>query len=141
MSHHTGKRVLASGVFDILHPGHVHYLTEAKKLGDHLVVVITSDEHTKRTKRPPMHTAAERAALVAALAPVDEVFIGAEPHDLIATTRQANPDIIALGHDQDFDERELTQTLANAGIDVQVIRLGKATGDHSTSKIKSSGDA
>ncbi len=116
-------RILASGVFDILHPGHVYYLEEAAKLGDHLSVVVTSDAHATATKRRPIHTATQRAALVGALGVVDEVLVGAEPYDLAATTRRANPSVIALGHDQTFDEAGLTETLAGHGIRVKVVRL------------------
>lgn len=117
------KRVLASGVFDILHPGHLFYLNEAKQLGDHLTVVVTADSHAEKTKRKPVHSEADRARLVKALEVVDEVLIGAEPYDLVATTRQADPDIIALGHDQGFDERALADELASHGIEVRVARL------------------
>lgn len=116
-------RILASGVFDILHPGHVFYLETAKKLGDYLVVVVTSDGHATRTKRQPLHSAEERAALVSALKVVDEVTIGADPYDLATTTRQARPDIVALGHDQKFDEWELAKALATHGFRIEVVRL------------------
>ena len=121
--HRDGRRVLASGVFDIIHPGHLHYLRHARALGDWLTVVVTSDAHATASKRSPVHSQAERSELVAALRGVDEVLVGAEPYDLVATTRRANPDVIALGYDQDFDEAELERTLADAGIDVQVARV------------------
>ena len=117
------KRVLASGVFDILHPGHLFYLVKAKEHGEHLVVVVTSDAHAERSKRKPMHSEADRALMVEALDVVDEVLVGAEPYDLAGTTRRAQPDIIALGHDQSFDEQKLQDELAAAGIVVEVVRI------------------
>lgn len=118
-----GRRVLASGVFDIIHPGHLHYLRHAHGLGDWLTVVVTSDAHATHSKRSPIHSQAERAELVGALRDVDEVIVGAEPYDLIATTRRAHPDVIALGYDQDFDETELERTLKAAGIEVEIARI------------------
>lgn len=117
------KRVLASGVFDIIHAGHLFYLAEAKALGSYLVVVVASDSHAESSKRKPLHDAAERAEIVGALRVVDEVIIGADPYDLVATTRAANPDIIAIGYDQSFNEGELRQELAAHDIGVEVTRL------------------
>lgn len=128
MKNNSTKRILASGVFDILHPGHEFYLAEAAKLGTYLVVVVAADGHAERTKRPPVNDERERAAQIASLAMVDEVLIGANPFDLITTTRKANPDIIALGHDQTFDETRLKTDLAAAGIEVEVVRIPQSPG-------------
>lgn len=119
------KTVLASGVFDVLHPGHSAYLADARRHGDRLVVVVTSDEQAAREKRPPRTSAADRAAAVAALDPVDETFVGPEPYDLAGTVRRAGADVIALGHDQPFDPAELAATLAGAGLDVTVVRCAE----------------
>lgn len=116
------KVVLASGVFDVIHPGHVAYLTAAREHGDRLVVVVTSDEQAAREKRPPRHPAADRAGLVSALTPVDEAFVGPEPYDLAGTVRRAGAAVIALGHDQPFDERKLTEELAGYDLTVEVVR-------------------
>lgn len=125
MNNNSTKRVLASGVFDVVHPGHLHYLTKAADLGDHLSVVVTSDGHAEQTKRPPRHAAAERTALVSALELVDDAFVGADPYDLTATIEQAKPDIIALGYDQPFDEAGLIKELAGLGFTVKVIRIDR----------------
>lgn len=119
------KTVLASGVFDIVHPGHLAYLSEARTHGDRLVVVVTSDEQAAREKRPPRHAAADRAAAVAALDPVDEAFVGPEPYDLVRTVKQADADVIVLGHDQPFEEQALTTRLADAGVTVTVVRCAE----------------
>jgi FAD synthetase len=129
------KRVMASGVFDLVHPGHLFYLRKAKRLGDHLIVVITSDGHAAASKRQPHHSQYERAELVASLEPVDEVLIGADPYDLLATVGQANPQVIALGHDQSFDPEELRQTLARAGLAVDVVRLPEQAGGKRTTAL------
>lgn len=125
MNNNSTKRVLASGVFDVLHPGHRHYLSEAAALGDHLSVVVTSDGHATRSKRPPTHAATDRAALVEALEMVDHAFVGADPYDLAATVRQARPDVIALGYDQPFDETGLTGELRELGFEIEVVRIDR----------------
>jgi FAD synthetase len=93
------KTVLASGVFDILHPGHIHYLGEAKKLGDRLVVVITSDETAALQKRQPIFDEKLRANIVSHLKMVDEVVIG-RPGKAYDSIIDVWPDIIATGWNQ-----------------------------------------
>ncbi len=122
------KRILASGVFDIVHPGHLHYLTEARRHGDHLTVIVTSDAQAAREKRPPRHPAAERARQVAVLGPVDEAVIGAEPYDLVGMVRELRPDVIALGHDQPFDPAELARTLKATDLLVRIVRCSERSG-------------
>lgn len=116
-------RVLATGVFDIIHPGHVWYLEQAKALGTHLTVLVTSDGHAARTKRPPLHDAAERLRLVRALRAVDDAIIGFDPYDLAAVLELAKPDIIALGYDQTDDEAALATSLHRLGSPASVARL------------------
>ena len=115
-------RVMASGVFDLLHIGHLHYLSEAKRLGDELVVVVASDETVRKRKREPIVPQKYRAELVAALKPVDEVVLG-DSGDMFATVEKVKPDIIALGYDQNFDERWLMEELEKRGLRVEVVRL------------------
>ena len=68
------KIVLAGGVFDIIHPGHIHTLNDAKKLGDVLVVVVATDKTAiKMKKREPLHSAELRQELVSSLTMVDSV--------------------------------------------------------------------
>ncbi len=117
------KRVMASGVFDVIHPGHLDYLHRAKAHGDQLVVVVASDGHIRHTKRTPHHSQTDRAQLVRSLALVDDVIIGADPFDLVATVRAANPDVIALGYDQPFQAEQLASELQAADITVTVVRI------------------
>jgi rfaE bifunctional protein nucleotidyltransferase chain/domain len=93
--------VFTNGVFDILHPGHVRYLRDARALGDVLIVGINSDRSVKTLgKAPdrPINHEAERAEILAALAAVDAVVIFDEetPHDIISTIQ---PDILVKGAD------------------------------------------
>ncbi|WP_456321370.1 adenylyltransferase/cytidyltransferase family protein [Palaeococcus sp. (in: euryarchaeotes)] len=117
-------RVLVGGVFDILHVGHIHFLTQAKKLGDELVVIVAHDETVRRRKgREPINSMYERAEVLKALKPVDDVIIG-EPGALsFELVKKLEPDIIALGPDQDFDVLKLKEGLKKHGINAEVIRI------------------
>jgi len=96
----TKKTVLAGGVFDIIHPGHIHTLNAAKALGDVLVVAIATDKTAqKMKKRQPLHNQELRRELVSCLSMVDKAIVGHED-DIFETVRAIKPDIIVLGYDQ-----------------------------------------
>ena len=93
------KVVLAGGVFDIIHPGHIHTLNAAKALGDVLVVAIATDRTAeKMKKRPPLHNQELRRELVNCLTMVDRAVVGHE-NDIFETVKEIKPDIIVLGYD------------------------------------------
>lgn len=118
-------RVMASGVFDIVHLGHVHYLQEARKLGSELVVVVATDATVRKMKHEPITPGRMRVELVAALKPVDRALLGHED-DIFRTVEEVKPDIIALGYDQHFDEKELERQLAARGLGgIRIVRLSK----------------
>jgi FAD synthetase len=121
-------RVMATGVFDILHAGHLHYLEEAKSLGDELFVVVATDSTVRRRKHEPITPEKMRVELVQALKPVDRALLGTEG-DMYETVRRIRPDIIALGYDQEFDEDQLREELAGRGIEARVVRLSKHEDD------------
>lgn len=121
-------RVMASGVFDILHTGHVHYLSEAKKLGDELVVVVATDSTVRKNKHEPITPEKMRLELVRSLKPVDRAVLGRE-NDMYGVVAEIKPDIIALGYDQAFDPRMLEDELAKRGMNIRVVRLGKFEDD------------
>lgn len=121
-------RVMASGVFDILHSGHLHYLQEAKELGDELVVVVATDATVRRRKHEPITPENMRLELVQNLKPVDRAFLGREG-DFLDVVLDIRPDIIALGYDQQFDENRISSELAARGLKVQVVRLSKHEDD------------
>jgi FAD synthetase len=121
-------RVMASGVFDILHTGHVHYLDEAKRMGDELVVVVATDVTVRKNKHEPIIPEKMRLELVQALKPVDRAVLGREG-DMFSVVAEIRPDIIALGYDQTFDEGALKKELAKRGMNIQVVRLGRYEDD------------
>lgn len=115
-------RVLATGTFEILHPGHLLYLEEAKKLGDELFVIIGRDVTVRKRKRTPIIPEEQRLQMVSALKMVDKAMLGSEK-DIYEPLYTIKPDIIALGYDQDFDEEELERGLRERGFNSKVIRI------------------
>ncbi len=121
-------RVMATGVFDLLHPGHLYFLTEARKLGDELVVVVARDQTARRLKREPYVPEQLRREMVEALKPVDRAVLGSTT-DIYATVTDLRPDIIALGYDQHWNEAEVEQECARRGVKVKVVRLSRRAHD------------
>ncbi len=114
-------RVLATGTFDILHPGHLLYLSEAKALGDELYVIVARDSMVKH-KLKPIVPEGQRLAMVQALRIVDRAMLGSET-DIFEPLRKIKPDIIALGKNQFFKEKELEAQLRTHGIIAKVVRI------------------
>lgn len=115
-------KVVATGVFDIIHLGHLHFLQEAKKLGDELVVVIARDSTVRKRKHEPITPERMRLELVLALKPVDRAVLGYED-DMFRVIAELKPDIIALGHDQQFDEEMISKELKERGLVAKIVRL------------------
>lgn len=99
------KLVFTNGCFDIIHPGHIGYLREARDLGDRLVIAINSDSSVQRLKGPlrPILSETERACILAALEMVDYVVIFEEdtPHSIISAVL---PDVLVKGGDWALDQ-------------------------------------
>jgi D-beta-D-heptose 7-phosphate kinase/D-beta-D-heptose 1-phosphate adenosyltransferase len=95
-----GQVVFTNGCFDLLHPGHVRYLTAARALGDVLVVALNSDASVRRLKGAPrpVLTVAERAEVLAALAAVDHV-VAFEDDTPLALVTAVRPDVLVKGAD------------------------------------------
>ena len=98
--HAGGTVVFTNGVFDLLHPGHVRYLRDARRLGDALIVGLNSDRSARVNKGPdrPVTPAAERAEILSALECVDAVAVfDEETPDAII--RRVQPDVLVKGAD------------------------------------------
>ena len=140
----NGKRkvVLASGVFDLLHLGHVRFLEEAKKAGGknaELIVIIARDSTVEKEKgRKPVMSENQRRALVESLKVVDEAVLGFEKFDLGDVVERVKPDVIALGYDQTEVEKGTRTYVDNQKLNIQVVRIGKFEEDEldSSSKIR-----
>ena len=128
--------VLAGGVFDIIHPGHIHTLNAAKALGDVLIVVIATDKTAeKMKKRFPLHNQDQRKLLVDALSVVDLSVVGHED-DIFKTVDIIKPQIIALGYDQVHQEKFITEGCRKIDLDVRVARLQSPIPEVSSSIIE-----
>jgi FAD synthetase len=136
------KIVLASGVFDLLHLGHVKFLEEAKKAGGkdaELIVIIARDRTVEKNKgRRPIMSENQRRALVESLKVVDEAVLGFEKFDLGDVIELVKPDVIALGYDQADMEKGVKAYVKTHGLSIRVIRIGKFEEDEldSSSKIR-----
>ncbi|WP_256299395.1 adenylyltransferase/cytidyltransferase family protein [Haloarchaeobius salinus] len=116
----TSTTVIAQGTFDILHPGHLHYFSEAASLGDELHVIIARRENVTH-KQKPILPDRQRRDMVAALEMVDEAHLG-HTEDIFVPIERIDPDCIVLGHDQHHDEAAIADALASRGIDCEVRR-------------------
>ncbi len=114
-------RVLATGTFDLLHPGHLLYLSEAKALGDELYVIVARDSMIKH-KPKPIIPEGQRLAMVQSLRIVDKALLGDE-QDMFKPLREIKPDIVALGKNQFFRETELEAQLRAHGINAKLVRV------------------
>ena len=130
------KIVLAGGVFDIIHPGHIHTLTAAKALGDVLVVAIATDKTAQKMKKMrPLHNQELRCELVSCLSMVDKAVIGHED-DIFETVKEIKPNIIVLGYDQIHQEKFIDDGCKRINLNVEIVRLQSPVPDLSSSEIE-----
>ncbi len=128
--------VLAGGVFDIIHPGHISTLNAAKALGDVLVVVVATDSTAvKMKKRNPIHSQEQRQELVNSLEVVDLCLIGQE-ENIFKTVKHVRPQIIALGYDQVHQEQFIIEGCKKIELNAKVARLQSPIPESSSSKIQ-----
>jgi FAD synthetase len=122
-------RVMASGVFDIIHTGHISYLQQAKALGDELIVVVACDNTVRRNKHEPITPEGMRVSIVNSLKPVDTAILGRDG-DMFDVVREISPDIIVLGFDQSFTENDLKKGLEKNGLGhIRVVRAAEYAED------------
>ncbi len=119
------RRVVAQGTFDLLHPGHLQYLSDARSLGDRLYVIIARSENITH-KAEPIVPDRQRREMVDALDPVYEAVLG-DTEDFFVPIREIDPDVIVLGHDQHHDETWLDERLSAEGIDCEIARASART--------------
>ena len=118
------KKVMCAGTFDIIHLGHLYYLSEAKKYGDKLIVVVARDTTSETfKKKKPMHNEKERLESVRMLKIVDEAVLGKEG-DIFNIIEEIMPNIICLGYDQNVQKQQLEDELKKRNLKAEVIRIG-----------------
>jgi len=134
--------VLATGVFDLLHIGHLRFLEESRKKGgpgSRLVVMVASDKTVLRRKgRGPVFPEDQRRELVAALRIVDRAILGREKIDLLGDLKQIKPAIVCVGHDQNEIRIAVTRLVKKESLPVRVVRIRRfgPIGFNSSSKLK-----
>jgi len=132
----TKKIILAGGVFDIIHPGHIHTLNAAKALGGVLVVAIATDKTAKKMKkRLPLHNQELRCELVSCLSMVDKAIVGHED-DIFQTVKEVKPNIIVLGYDQVHQEKFISDGCERINLNVEIVRLESPVPHLSSSEIE-----
>lgn len=129
--------VVAQGTFDLIHPGHVHYLEESAALGDRLEVIVSRAANVDH-KEPPILPASQRRDVVGAIGVVDRARVG-HPSDIFVPIEEIRPDVITLGFDQHHDIGAIEAALEARDIACEVVRIGPRPetdeGLHSTSAI------
>lgn len=129
--------VMAGGTFDIIHPGHIQTLKEAKSLGDVLIVSVARNSTYRKNKgKNSIHDERLRCDLVSSIRYVDCALLGSESN-IFETVRLLKPDIIALGYDQFHTENGIKEGSERVGVKVTVVRLHSEVSNVKTSKIMS----
>ena len=117
------KKVMCAGTFDIIHPGHLFYLSEAKKYGGRLIVVVARDETSETFKgKKPVHNERKRLEAVRMLRIVDEAVLG-HHGNIFNIIEEIKPDVICLGYDQNVQKQQLEDELKKRGIKADVVRI------------------
>ena len=121
--------VLASGAFDLVHYGHVHFLKEAKKAGGdnaRLIVIVARDKTIETLKgKSPVIPENQRRAVIESLKPVDEAFLGYENMSLIDTIQKLKPAIIAVGYDQERIKKEVSDIIAKGRLNIKIVTIDR----------------
>jgi FAD synthetase len=131
------KVVLVGGVFDLIHPGHIHTLKAAKDEGDVLVVVVARSTTAQKIKkdRRIYHDELLRKELVSSITFVDIAIVGREG-TLFDTVEYVKPNVIALGYDQAHSEKDVAANCKKRNLNVHVIRLSTPIPGSKSSKMK-----
>jgi FAD synthetase len=136
------KTVLATGVFDLLHLGHLRFLQESKRKGgprSKLVVVVARDKTVFRRKgKGPVIPEDQRRELVGALRVVDRAILGREEIDLLGILEEVKPNIVCVGYDQDEIRTAVTRIIMKLGLPIKVVRIQRfgPIGFNSSSSLK-----
>ncbi|WP_336022179.1 adenylyltransferase/cytidyltransferase family protein [Halobellus salinisoli] len=114
------RRIVAQGTFDLVHPGHIHYLSEAAAMGEELHVIVARRQNVTH-KEPPVLPDRQRRDVIDALEVVTEAHLG-HTEDIFVPIERIDPDVIVLGHDQHHDDDAIRDALAARGLDCEVAR-------------------
>ncbi|MGC8849580.1 MAG: adenylyltransferase/cytidyltransferase family protein [Candidatus Bathyarchaeia archaeon] len=124
-----GRIVLAAGVFDLIHYGHLRFLEEAKRAGGRgarLIVVVARDKTVEERKgAKPVMPEDQRRILVEALKPVDEAVLGFEDFNIREVLRIIRPSVVAVGYDQDDIYEEVKRLIGEEELGIRIVRIGR----------------
>ena len=116
MKKKQAKQVMVFGVFDGLHPGHLHFFKETKKYGDKLIVVVARDKAVfSLKKKNPKKGERSRLAAVRRISGVEKAVLGDRVQSSYTVVKKYRPDVICLGYDQDWLKRDLEEKI-NLGL-------------------------
>lgn len=121
-------KVMCFGTFDVLHPGHLSYLQQAKAFGGCLIVVIARDKTKKLQNKPLLFNEKERLKIIQALKIVDEAILG-DLNDKLRIIKNKRPDVLCLGYDQEADENKLKEELAGLNLFPRIKRMKPCQAD------------
>ena len=122
--------IMCFGSFDILHPGHLFFLKRAKSLGDKLVVVVALDSTINEVKGiTPKYNERQRVEHIRDLRIADKVMLGYEA-DKYEVIEEINPEIIALGYDQDGFADKLREEMTKRKMNPKIVRLSPYKEEH-----------
>lgn len=117
------KKVLCFGTFDGVHPGHLFFFKQCKRLGDHLTVVISRDSTVEEVKKhAPQCGEVKRQQAVSLVPGVDLAVLG-DSFDKFKIIKEINPDIICLGYDQKVFVDKLGGKLKEFGLKPKIVRI------------------
>lgn len=118
------KKVLIAGTFDLIHPGHIHLINEAAKLGDVYVIVATDKNRELYSGEAPIVPEEQRLAVIKSIKNVKDAKLGRHDNDTLKTVEEIKPDIVLLGPNQKYSIETLKKGLIDIGLNkVEVKRL------------------
>ena len=131
------KTVITFWTFDIVHPGHVYFLQQAKSHGTHLITIVARDQNVmKFKKKPPFHHEHQRMQDIKNLNVADMVELGHET-DYFFAIKKYKPDVVAIGYDQTYLVKELSEFLYENGYKTELVIIeGFGPDEHKSSIIR-----
>lgn len=120
------RKIVATGTFDILHPGHLFYLEESRKLGDELWVIVARERNVVHKPRPIIPEE-QRLKMISGLRCVDHAILG-DLEDMFRPIADIDPEVVTLGFNQKFSEEKLIAQMRERGIQADVVRIGPFCG-------------
>lgn len=112
-------RIMATGTFDLIHPGHIFYLYKSKELGKELHVIVARDSNINEGAVIPEN---QRKEVVESIKPVDKAYLG-HKEDKMKSVKKISPDIITIGPDQDWDVDVVQDKIHSFNEEIDVIKI------------------